>query len=97
MGTSQATVGPSALRRLADSRRTREADMSNPIKVLYRLLAENGFRELPGRRESRIFRSKKLDRAFVMPRIRCDDGWAKSTIVELLHGLNVAGADGMWS
>jgi hypothetical protein len=61
--------------------------MSNPIKALDRLLAENGFRELPGRRECRIFRSEKLDQVFVMSQTRCDDRCAKSTIVRLLRAI----------
>jgi hypothetical protein len=61
--------------------------MSNPIKTLERMLAENGFREISSRRESRIFRSDRLDQVFVMSRLRCDDRWAKQTIVELLRAI----------
>jgi hypothetical protein len=61
--------------------------MSHPVKTLERLLAENGFREISGRRESRIFRSERLDQVFVMSRVRCDDRWARSTIVELLRAI----------
>ena len=61
--------------------------MSNPLKTLDRLLAENGFREISSRRESRTMRSDKLDQVFVMSRIRCDDRWAKATILELLRAI----------
>lgn len=61
--------------------------MSNPVKTLDRLLAENGFREISSRRESRTMRSDKLDQVFVMSRIRCDDRWAKATILELLRAI----------
>lgn len=61
--------------------------MSNPLKTLDRLLAENGFREISSRRESRIFRSDRLNQVFVMSRIRCDDRWAKATILELLRAI----------
>lgn len=61
--------------------------MSNPLKTLDRLLAENGFREISSRRDSRTMRSDRLDQVFVMSRVRCDDRWAKATIIELLRAI----------
>lgn len=61
--------------------------MSNPIKTLERLLSEHGFHEISSRSESRMLRSDKLDQVFVMSRVRCDDRWAKATILELLRAI----------